>query len=121
MKQVVFAALALATAGAGAQQVYRCGSSYSQQPCPGGSAVEAGDPRTAQDAAQSRAAAQSDAKRADAMEKTRLAQEKAAPKAVVMGPKEAASAPAKTVEKKKAKGKEPEHFTAAVPGSAKKK
>lgn len=124
MKRIVLAALALAACSAGAQQVYRCGSSYSQQPCPGGTAVETmPNGTTSQDAAKARANAIGDAKRADAMEKARLAQEKNAPKAVVMGPQAVASAPvAKAAAKKKpGKDKKPDHFTAAVPGTGKAK
>jgi hypothetical protein len=124
MKQIVFLTLALAAAGAGAQQVYRCGSSYSQQPCPGATVVDTSDRVSASDASRARAVAQSDAQRADAMEKARLAQEKQAPKAVVMGPKAAASAPVAKPPVKHAKGKKtektPEQFTAVVPGTGKK-
>ena len=124
-KKISIAAIALAAAAAaGAQTMYRCGSSYSQLPCQGGSEVAGFAPRPPADVAQARAAAQADAKRADAMEKTRLAQEKNAPKALVMGPKEPAPAPAKPVahakQKEKGKGK-PEEFTAVQPGTGKPK
>jgi hypothetical protein len=117
------AAIVLAVAGAaGAQTMYRCGSSYSQQPCPGGSEVAGSAARPATDVAQARAVAQADARRADAMEKARLAQEKNAPKALVIGPQAPASAPAKAAAhaKKKEKGK-PEEFTAVAPGTVKPK
>jgi len=74
------------------------------------------DPRTAADAAQAGKAASGDARRADAMEKDRLAQEKNAPKALVIGPKEpppAAARPAKG--KKKDPVQDPNVFTAAGP------
>jgi hypothetical protein len=120
-KNIAIAAIVLAaSAAASAQTVYRCGSSYSQQPCPGGSEVAATAPRPAADVAQARAVAQADAKRADAMEKARLAQEKQAPTAMVMGPKEPASAPAKPASHAKKKGK-PEEFTAVQPGTVKRK
>src|SRR5687768_7219061 len=61
MKRIVLAALALAACSTGAQQVYRCGSSYSQQPCPGGTAVETmPNGTTSQDAAKARANALGD-------------------------------------------------------------
>jgi hypothetical protein len=85
------AALALCGAWAQAQTVYRCGNSYSQQPCPGAAPVAAADPRTPAEAARSGSVAAADAKRADAMEKARIAQEKNAPKAGVIGPSPAAS------------------------------
>jgi hypothetical protein len=106
---------------AGAQGVYRCGSSYGQRPCAGGAEIPVGDARSAADAAQARAVAQADARRADAMEKARLAQAKNAPKALVIGPKEAASAPVrKGIAKKKPKKRgAPENFTAVTPRPAK--
>ena len=123
-RKTIIAAIALAAAGAaGAQTMYRCGSSYSQQPCPGGSEIAGFAPRPASDIAQARAAAQADAKRADAMEKARLQQEKNAPKAMVMGPKETApaAAPRTVAAKDKKKGGKPEEFTAVQPGSVKPK
>ena len=120
-KKTSIAAIVLAVSGAaGAQAVYRCGSSYSQQPCPGGSEVAVTAPRPPSDVAQARAAVQADMKRADAMEKARLAQEKNAPKALIIGPQAAASAPVKQVAQGKKKGK-PEEFTAVAPGTTKKK
>jgi hypothetical protein len=121
-RKISIAAIALAVAGAaGAQTMYRCGSSYSQQPCPGGSEVAGSAARPAADVAQARAVAQADAKRADAMEKARLAQEKNAPKALVIGPKEVATAPAKSASHAKKKQGKPEEFTALQPGTVKPK
>ena len=117
-RNTCIAALMFALAGsAGAQGVYRCGSSYGQQPCAGGAELAVGDARTAADAAQARAVAQADARRADAMEKARLAQAKNAPKALVIGPKEAASAPVRKAgaKKKPKKHQAPENFTAVGP------
>jgi len=120
-RNTTLAAIALATAGtAGAQAMYRCGNSYGQQPCAGGSEVAAIAPRPSSDMAQARAAAQADARRADAMEKARLAQEKNAPKALIIGPKEAAPAAAPKPQGKKKPGK-PEEFTAVAPGTVKHK
>ncbi len=82
----VLAVLALATAlPAAAQTIWRCGNSYSQTPCESGAMVAAADPRTAAEARQAEAGARADLRRAQALEKARLAQEKAAPRAVVMG------------------------------------
>ena len=124
MTRTLIAAIVLAAAGAaGAQTMYRCGSNYSQQPCPGASEVAGFAPRPASDVAQAKAAAQADAKRADAMEKARLAQEKNAPRAMVMGPKEPPPAAPKADAKAKKKqhpGK-PEEFTAVQPGTVKAK
>ena len=88
---ILAAALALASPWSGAQTVWRCGNSYSQQPCPGAAPVAAADPRTPAEAARSGSVASADAKRADTMEKARIAQEKNAPKAGVIGPSPAAS------------------------------
>ena len=121
MKAIVIAAVLAAAAGtADAQSVYRCGSSYGQQPCPGGQAVQVADPANAAAAARARADTQADWKRAEALEKSRLAAQKNAARAVVMGPKEPASAPQKPVAKAK-KDAKPQEFTAVAPGTVKAK
>ena len=121
-KTILIATLALAAAAASGQTVHRCGSSYSSQPCPGGTAIDVSDPSTPVEARQAGAAAAADQKRADAMEKERLAREKNAPRAVVIGPKEpapqaASKGAAKDAGKKK---KDPELFTATAPKKAQK-
>jgi hypothetical protein len=58
-----------------AQPVYRCGDSYSQQPCAGGKEVAVQDARSGSQQSQTRDAAQRDAKAADAMEKARVKEE----------------------------------------------
>jgi hypothetical protein len=117
----IFAALALAGTGCAAQTVYRCGNSYGNEPCPGGAAV-ASSPLapTAVEAARAAKVAQSDARRADALEKARLAQEKSAPKAIVMAPAQPA-VPAASDKRAKASPGKPEQFTATVPGTGKPK
>ncbi len=62
---------------AAAQNVYKCGNTYSQTPCPGGTPMAVEDERTAAQKAQSQAVAKQDAKTAEAQQKARLAQEKA--------------------------------------------
>ena len=76
----------VAASGSGvAQPVFRCGSSYSHQPCAGGSTVASPDSAPDKgDAARAAGAARIDAQRAAALEKARLDQEKKAPKAIVM-------------------------------------
>jgi hypothetical protein len=120
---VVAAAVAAVGGGSGAQGVYRCGNSYGPQPCEGGSAVAAPHVASREEAAKAVQAAKVDAKRADTLEKARLVQEKNAPKAIVMGPKAAASAPAKPGGKPAAKGtpRKPEEFKATAPAPMKKK
>ena len=104
------------TAPAGAQDIYRCGDSYSQQPCAGGKLVAASDSRTAAQKSQTDAATRRDAKTAEAMEKARL-KEEAKPVSVGMPlPKAQEPASAQKPTKGAAKKKKPEHFTAIAPG-----
>lgn len=73
-----FACTIAGLAPAQAQPVYRCGDSYSQKPCPGGRAVNVEDPRSPAQREDARAAAQRDARTAQALEKERLKAEAAA-------------------------------------------
>jgi hypothetical protein len=123
-KNIALAALlALASSLAGAQTVYRCGSSYSQQPCTGATEVPVADPRTSAEAQRAARAGAADAKLAGQMEKSRLAQEKNAPKAIVIAPQ----VPVKEEAKKdggKGKPAKLDQFTAVsprAPAEAKKK
>jgi hypothetical protein len=79
---VVMVALGLCAAAASAQsQVYRCGAdgrSYSQEPCAQGRVVDVADPRSAQQATQSRQAALRDARQADELERARFRAERQA-------------------------------------------
>jgi len=61
-----------------AQTVYRCGNAYSQTPCPGASLIAVDDSRSAEQKAQTDAAATQAARQADRMERERLARERAA-------------------------------------------
>lgn len=63
--------------GLQAQNIYKCGNSYSQTPCAGGSTLKLDDARTSAQKQQTDAAMRSDAKQAKALEKNRLVQEKA--------------------------------------------
>jgi hypothetical protein len=111
---VLMAACAAAAIPAAAQNVYRCGDSYSQKPCAGGAVVPTDDARSAAQRAQTREAAQRDGKTADAMEKARLKDEAKATQAYIPEPM---LEPA--VEEKKpdpaVKPKKPQYFTAAAP------
>ena len=71
---VATAAAALAPP-ASAQPVFRCGDSYSERPCPGGTEVPAADPRSPAQQAQARAAIARDLKAAQALETARLKEE----------------------------------------------
>jgi len=74
---------ALAHPAAAQERVYRCGDSYSQQPCAGGAAVPVDDARSAQQRAQSQQVAQRDAQFADALARQR---ERAEQMALRQGP-----------------------------------
>ena len=128
-------ALLLAVAGTTAQAagpVYRCGSTYSQTPCPGGTQLEAGDPRTAAQRAEARRQAAAERKASRSMERERLSSEKkqrSEPAIASLGPTSAASAPAKGAGKSTGKGMtkrtarakdaKDEPFTAVAPGGKK--
>jgi hypothetical protein len=58
-----------------AQEVYRCGNSYSQQACPDAVVVDVADPRTPEQKAQADEVTQRAAAAAQAMEQERLKQE----------------------------------------------
>jgi hypothetical protein len=107
-------ALALACAAAGAQGVYRCGDTYSQQPCPGGAPLAAQDSRSAAQQAQTTQATQRNAKAADAMEKSRL-KEEAKPISegrVALPARQEVTPPDEPV---LTKPKKPQYFTASAP------
>jgi hypothetical protein len=106
----VLSMMCLASPMAGAQTVYRCGSSYSQSPCPAGVPLVVDDPRSAQQKQETDAAVKRDARTADSMEKSRLKQEamerpaqlaaaRAAQKAATQKPEKTA-APKKQARKK---------------------
>lgn len=112
--------LALAGGKSIAQQMYRCGNSYGEHPCPGGTVLQAVRQPSAADAQQALAVAAQDARRADAMEKARLAQEARAPQAIIIG-SDAPVAQGKSEAPgagKPRKDKKPSHFTATSPPPA---
>jgi len=100
-----------------AQNIYRCGDSYSQSPCPGGVAIDAGDSRTKGQKAQADAATQRDRQTANTLEKERLKQEATASAGTQKT--EAAKAPTAAAAphaSSKKKHKEPAYFTARTAG-----
>jgi hypothetical protein len=113
-------AFALATLHAGAADtVWRCGDSYSSQPCPGGKAVQADDPRTPQQRAQTLEAARKDARSADEMQKARL-KEEAKPAQAVMPPPKAEELDVREPPAAiPGVAKKPAYFTAVSPKKAK--
>lgn len=122
-------ALAVATAiwagSARSETVYRCGNTYSQLPCPGGSPLDASDPRTPGQKAQADVVARQAALSATRLEQERLALEKshaagagARPAAAGAGHRtakvKANDQPAAGVTKHKPRTA-PDYFTAAAP------
>lgn len=108
------AAASLSPAATPAQTAYRCGDTYSQQPCAGGKVIDAADPRSAEQRAQTDAAARRDAQAANALEKSRLDQEAQ----LVPARTTPVAAPAKTDPPARpvmAKPGKPAHFTAVAP------
>lgn len=71
----IFIAISALSTSVAAQKVYRCGSSYSQTPCPEAVIVEVEDRRSASQKSASEAQVRRDASIADAMEKQRLQEE----------------------------------------------
>ena len=114
--------LALSAAQMQAQNVYRCGSSYSQTPCPGSTPVDVADERSKTQKAQADAASRRDQQAAEAMEKNRLQQEdrQARMAGAKSGAPGAASAPSGDPSQLKSrphgakKGRQPEYFTASA-------
>ena len=119
---LLIAACAVST-GAWGQKVYRCGSSYSQTPCPDGAIVDADDTRSKSQKTQADLATARDVKTANTLEQVRLKDENEAAtrsQPVTKGSKSStlkskAKTEAKaegTAQKKSKKKKEPEFFTA---------
>jgi len=112
--------------GAWAQNIYKCGNSYSQQPCTGGSMVDTADSRSSVQKQAADQASQRNAQAAAALEKARQQKDKAdlqavapavkpaKPRAVAASqPKDSQSAQ-KTAKKPKLSGAD--EFKAQVPG-----
>jgi hypothetical protein len=116
----LIAVCALST-GAGAQNTYKCGSSYSQLPCAGGVVIDTADRRTLGQKTQADMATDRNARTADQMEKARLKQEKIDIEASMTpwspANTETVNTPETTQAKKKKK--EPEYFVAQAAGEKK--
>ena len=116
-----------------AQTVYKCGSTYSQTPCPDARILPVDDGRSVAQQQQTTAASQRDQLRADQLEKTRLEQEntsaRPSPAVKATSPKKAGRGPATpakpmtpAVSRPSATpitrlAKKPQQFVAEVPGS----
>jgi hypothetical protein len=118
-KNLSMAVLCLAAGGwiapAAAQAIYRCGDSYSQQPCPGGTPVQAEDARSAGQRSQTSLAAERDAKAADVMEKARLKEEAKPAQAYIPAPKAQDASQEDGTPVTMTKAKKPSYFTATSP------
>lgn len=68
----LFIAMAMAAPDLMAQPIYRCANSYSQTPCPGGTALDVDDSRSPAQSAQTTAATVQAVRMANDMEKARL-------------------------------------------------
>lgn len=114
MLAMLFIAIYSESTRASSQNVYRCGSNYSQEPCVDGVEVKVQDARSPAQRAESEAAAHRQASTANAMEKARLKEEaqlratSAKTQARSKDKKNSAAKPNKVHTKKK----EPEYFTA---------
>ena len=104
-----------------AQPVYRCGDTYTNKPCPGGKEIQADDPRTPAQRAQTSEAARRDAKLADEMEKARLKLEAKVSVAPAPLPPDGAEPPAQSASSRTSSPihpKKPAYFTAVSPKKA---
>ena len=109
---VVLLCLATATS---AQTVYRCGNSYSQQPCPGGNAVDTSDPRSPEQQKAAQQGAQHERRVADALEKQRVKEEEAAVRAAQQADQAQRAAAAKASRKPKPEKTGNQHAKNKIP------
>ena len=129
-----FLALALLAAACSAQAggpIYRCGKTYSQDPCPGGQLIDAADPRTAAQRAEAQRVKAREKKLADDMERDRRDREAGITPAQATGfngrpnpPEATTKAPPSKKKKKKAskpKAASGADFVATEPGKGSKK
>lgn len=75
---IIFIATIAISTWAEAEIIYKCGSTYSSSPCPGGTLLTIDDARDPAQKQQADAATRRDTELAAAMEKERMAQERAA-------------------------------------------
>ena len=116
---IISVATCAASAGAAAQNIYKCPDGYGQQPCPGGKSLAVDDSRTEAQKTQTATAARRDARAAQAMEKERLKQEAQPASSYVPPPHFPANPDGKAAAT--SKPHKPDTFTAVVPGSKPKK
>jgi len=123
IRQAAAALIVSVSTTAWAQTVYRCGNLYSDAPCPGAKTIDASDTRTAQQKAQTDAAARQSTALADRMERERRALEQTQrapsspgrPQVAVATPRSSAHSVAAKPKKASAQTQKPaEPFTASV-------
>lgn len=104
---------------------WRCGNTYTDQPCTGGKALALDAVPNADQAREAQRSTQRTQAAADRLERDRLRQEKAAPSPLIHLAKPTNAVlpaePAHSRAKKKKGYREPDFFTAAGPGAPKKK
>lgn len=105
------------------QTVYRCGQSYSNEPCPQGRAIDVQDTRTEAQRAESVASHERQGMMADQLAEQRVREEAASPTGVagINGHRASADTLQEKPKAKKRKSRDHEDYTAAIPGSRKKK
>jgi len=116
---------AVAFAPAQGQTVYRCGQSYSNEPCPQGRAIDVQDIRTEAQRAESMAAHERQGLMADQLAEHRVREAAASPRSAAgINGHRASADPLQEKPRPKAKkhkSRDDEDYTAAIPGSRKKK
>lgn len=106
-----------------AQQVYRCGKTYNQMPCPNGTAIDTRDARTQEQRVDSQKATARDTELVNRLEKARQQEEAmtAAGRTPVEKKSKGKTAKSGKTKNKKINKKEPELFTATAASEKKKK
>jgi hypothetical protein len=126
MKRHFFAVMLASAACAAQAQVYRCGQTYSQKPCPEGKLIDSSDPRSAAQRAEAKRAVAKDKQLAADLERERRQRESAiAPGAATLtavpgAPAASKPVPVKTRAKSRTKKHRPatdKDFSAVVPAS----
>jgi len=110
-------------AAAHAAETWRCGNTYTDQPCAGGKAIDADDARSPAQVRAAESATRREQAAADRMARDRQRQEALAagrPPAVINAPPQAVATekPARAAKKKKPGANEPEYFSARDPQAA---
>ena len=127
MKRLAFAAMLLSAACAAQAQVYRCGQTYSQKPCPEGKLIDSSDPRSAAQRAEAKRAVAKEKQLATDLERERRLREsgtapQAASLAAAPAPAASKPVPMKSTAKAKSRPKRQKpaaekDFRAVVPAS----